>query len=38
VQGVKRLVKTWDVGPVEVALRGSRVVVSLTVEQASRLA
>jgi len=35
--GVKRLVRSWDVGAVEVALRGPRIVVSLTVEQAARL-
>jgi hypothetical protein len=35
--GVKRLVKSWDIGAVDVALRGPRIVVSLTVEQAARL-
>jgi hypothetical protein len=37
LQDVKRVVKAWNVGPVDVALRGARIVVNLTVEQAARL-
>jgi hypothetical protein len=37
LQDVKRVVKAWNVGAVDVDLRGPRIIVSLTVEQATRL-